>query len=550
MKLHIFQSNKGDCILLESSDGKRILCDGGMATSMRENVRAHLGKLRKNGHALDFVYVSHVDNDHIAGVLQLLEDELEWRVFDHHKQKTKEPKVPRPPKIGGIWHNAFRDQVPKKLQDIERLLAAAAPVLFGTGVPELREVGDAMSNIATGVPEALEVSKLADRKLLGIPTNKLPGVGGRPKLLMVRPNQKTIPVGSMNLTIVGPTADELRNLRTGWHNWIRDHETEVQKIRAEMKTRLDALTNGAAAGSPFDLGDWNGIPDFKGVTIPNVASLVFMVEENGKRLLLTGDAQQDILVKGLEKTKFLRSGVPPPRRAEGSAPWVREERRRGVLPKGIGRPLCVLRERPAREPGPRRTSHRVRFTPGGRRQARARPGRGQPELPLLVQHALGEPRGRHGAHPLRESREACGRSDGAVERTPEGALQPRGRARAERLATRIRPATGEPRPASAIGRARRGGWTAPRVESYPAPARSWLACWLDDGERDRSLRALRLPGLRRRRARRRAGRPLAALLRRALPRRRAGRAAHRGSTHRWVGPDARGPLHRAAGFRR
>ena len=37
------------------------------------------------GATLELVYVSHIDNDHISGVLQLLEDEAEWRVFDLHQ---------------------------------------------------------------------------------------------------------------------------------------------------------------------------------------------------------------------------------------------------------------------------------------------------------------------------------------------------------------------------------------------------------------------------------------------------------------------------------
>jgi len=86
MKLNIFQSDKGDCILLESEDGKRILCDGGMSRSMSKHVAPALGKLRKAKKNIDFAYVSHIDQDHISGVLQLMQDELDWRVFEHQKR--------------------------------------------------------------------------------------------------------------------------------------------------------------------------------------------------------------------------------------------------------------------------------------------------------------------------------------------------------------------------------------------------------------------------------------------------------------------------------
>ena len=124
MKLDIFESQDGDCLLLEGKDGRIILSDGGRSASMCSHVREVLSKLRKAKRKIDVVYVSHVDNDHITGVLQLLQDELDWRIHDH-KVKTglnsKPPAVPRPPEIGTIWHNAFKDQVEKRDAGIDRI---------------------------------------------------------------------------------------------------------------------------------------------------------------------------------------------------------------------------------------------------------------------------------------------------------------------------------------------------------------------------------------------------------------------------------------------
>ncbi len=108
----------------------------------------------------------------------------------------------------------------------------------------------------------------------------------------------------MRFTIVGPGEQELTDLKTGWVNWLRDNKTRVRDLRRELKRRIDEFSNGTP-GSPFDLGGWNGIPDFKHVTAPNVASLMFMVEEDGKRLLLTGDSQQEKILTGLQQTGFL-----------------------------------------------------------------------------------------------------------------------------------------------------------------------------------------------------------------------------------------------------
>jgi hypothetical protein len=312
MKLRIFQSEKGDCLLLEGKTGGRILCDGGMAGSMRKVVRAELAKLRKKKAVIDAAYVSHIDQDHISGVLALLEDELEWRIFDHHKKNGhagfKQPKVPRPPEIRTIWHNAFSAQLDGASGPVQDLLAAAAPALIATREPKLMNVGEELYDIATSIPEAIKVSRLAAPEMLGIPLNKIPGIARPTPLLRIRSTNKAFKIGSMKLTIVGPTKKELDALKAGWNTWLKDNGDTVSKIDKELKKRMDEFSTALTVPAPIDLRDWNGIPDHKGVTAPNIASLMLMVEEDGKRLLLTGDSQQDFILAGLKATGFLASG--------------------------------------------------------------------------------------------------------------------------------------------------------------------------------------------------------------------------------------------------
>jgi hypothetical protein len=310
MKFQIFQSQKGDCILLESSDGRRILCDGGMAESMRTHVRAELSKLRTRKQKIDYVYVSHIDQDHISGALQLLNDELEWRVYDFHKRGggVKKPTIPRPPAIGGIWHNSFQTQIGKNAGPVADLLAAAAPALLATRIPKYADAGEEMYQIATSIPEAIKVSRLASPDILDIPVNKLPGTKGPAPLLMIREEMEPVRLGSLKLQIVGPSKTELTSLRDGWNNWLRSNKDEIKKIDKELKKRIGEFSNSAAVPAPVTLRDWNGIPDYEGVTAPNIASLMFMVHEGEKKALLTGDSQQKIILKGLEQTGYLDSG--------------------------------------------------------------------------------------------------------------------------------------------------------------------------------------------------------------------------------------------------
>jgi hypothetical protein len=331
MKIRIFQSDKGDCLLLEGrSDngqpGPLMLCDGGMGPSMRNFVRAELSKLRDDGRDIDLAYISHIDNDHINGILQLLEDEVDWRVFDFHEadgNPIDEPEAPRPPKINGLLHNSFRDQISKnqgsisglaQANAIEQLLASMAPSFYATADSDLAELADEMTAISLGVPEAIKVSKLISADALDIPLNQPPGVAQLQNLLYAGRPGEQFTLGKMDFTLIGPTENELDDLRDGWNNFLRDNKEKIKELRKELKGRIDALGSSASSQSPFDLRDWNGIPDFKGVTIPNIASLMFMVEEkndNGAKssLLLTGDGQQKFILDGLRRTGFLDDNV-------------------------------------------------------------------------------------------------------------------------------------------------------------------------------------------------------------------------------------------------
>src|SRR4028118_441320 len=101
MKLTVFQSDKGECLLLEGDAGGRILVDGGMRDSYTAHVAPALGKLREKKQTIDVVYVSHIDQDHISGILQMMDDEVDWRIHDYqlkHGNPTHQPPAsPRPP---------------------------------------------------------------------------------------------------------------------------------------------------------------------------------------------------------------------------------------------------------------------------------------------------------------------------------------------------------------------------------------------------------------------------------------------------------------------
>lgn len=305
MKIHLFQSYQGDCLLIEDATGEhRILSDGGTPGAMRDWIAEELGRIADAGAAIDLLYISHIDRDHIGGALELLDLAMQWKVYDHHQSAgdvVERPDLPRPPKIHSIWHNAFRDLIKDNAGAIEDALAASAPMFQASRSPELVQVGYEYAQIANSVDDALRVSRLIKPQLLDVPLNQLaatPAHSG--KLLMARDGLAAEQIGSMRVTILCPTEEELDDLREGWNNWLRDSKNRAtaREIRDEYEEYLEAgrLPDPARL---LDLHSWQGVPGYKGVTVPNVASIVLLVEEGDASLLLTGDSHPDMILKGL-----------------------------------------------------------------------------------------------------------------------------------------------------------------------------------------------------------------------------------------------------------
>ncbi len=304
MKLTVFQSDKGDCLLLQSDDGKHVLVDGGMKTSYQKHVAPALGKLRQAGTQLNLVYLSHIDQDHVAGILQLMDDAIAWRVFDFQRANgnthIQPPTNLRPPEVSAIWHNAFHEQIGQNAGSIADLLAASSKVLAASNSAVFLDLAEEHAELALSQLEAMRLVRRVGAGQLKIPVNS--EFGG--KLMYVRPAAAPIPLGRLTIFIIGPFEEDLKNLRKEWNAWLRTNQKRVRELQ-----RRSAKDEGNLGNEMEQLIRTMEIRaqvfgDREKVTTPNLASLMLYVEEpqnNGgqRRLLLTGDGHWEDILKGL-----------------------------------------------------------------------------------------------------------------------------------------------------------------------------------------------------------------------------------------------------------
>jgi beta-lactamase superfamily II metal-dependent hydrolase len=306
VKLRVFHASDGDCLLLSSSDStpRRILVDGGRRTSYQQNTRAFLGGLRTANERIDIICVSHIDDDHITGILQLVEDEVDWRAFEFQQVDTPgepAPTVARPPEVGEVWHNALFHLVGDQIApSVEGVLESVATVLAGAPSEELQDLASELDDLATGERSSMELSRRLSPEQLGIALN--PRAAG-PLMKRGTPGNaaggEQVTLGKLKISVLGPSDDDIEKLRVGWQKWLDANEKALRELQAEMledEERLGTLSPRIVANPMLDAALGEGL---KKVTAANLASLMLLVEEDVFSVLLTGDGVSQEILDGL-----------------------------------------------------------------------------------------------------------------------------------------------------------------------------------------------------------------------------------------------------------
>lgn len=263
LKLRVVQSRFGDSLILENGSGARkkyILVDGGPSRVYGPYLRGELAKIAAAGGKLDLVVLTHIDNDHVLGLLEFMDD----------LRLQKAAGLPPFIHVDALWHNGFSKILPEAVQRqaeaLEYEVALTPNPDPENPVPE--EPGP------YGYEEGHEL-QLADAEL-GIPRN--PGFPGG--LVTTASAPRRLRAAGMWLWIIGPRAESLERLRELWVGWL---------VRKNL---------------PFAPGEEPVKPD---ESAANLSSIMFLAESRGRRILLTGDGLSTDIVDGLEKAGLLPS---------------------------------------------------------------------------------------------------------------------------------------------------------------------------------------------------------------------------------------------------
>lgn len=259
LKVEMLAAQQGDAVWIEygtRTSVHRVLMDAGTPASAAA-IRDRIARLPESQRRFDLLVVTHIDTDHIGGVLKLLAERPPGLTFDD------------------VWFNGW--------EHIKR-----------AGGSRLGPIdGEIMSTFLTK---------------LGWPWNA--GFDGGPVMVPREgpPPQKRLR-GGLRLTVLSPFERQLSRLRTSWRSvvqaagldphdperWARLLEKIAQKgLRSSLLgARLEV---NALARSVFQ----------SDTAVANGSTIALLAEFEGKSCLISGDAFAPVLVEGIGRLLHAR----------------------------------------------------------------------------------------------------------------------------------------------------------------------------------------------------------------------------------------------------
>ena len=288
--LDVRRARKGDCLLLHFGSKNApglVMIDGGPSDVFAPQLRPRLLTIKQwrglgGGQPLpvDVLMVSHVDDDHIKGILDLT------------RELIAQPEGSRAVRVASLWHNSFDDVIGNTPKELTAALTAqfGAASLDGE-LPDDATVdpgdpGDDEEADAEVVESSLKVlASLEQGHHLRDDAGKLKidlntEFGGK---LILADKEAMDMGGGLTMTVAGPMKPELLQLQKKHDEWLKTLNKKPKPPGAALAAYVDK-------------------------SVPNLSSLVVLARSGGKSILLTGDARGDKILEGLETIGAVEPG--------------------------------------------------------------------------------------------------------------------------------------------------------------------------------------------------------------------------------------------------
>ncbi len=254
--LEALKARHGDCLLLHWGDPDQphlALIDGGPDRTYRQSLKPRLEQLAGGGDlAIELVMLSHIDDDHINGLIDLGNDIKAGQLAARIKL---------------LWFNSLEGLLdgPLPVQDETAALASMRGVFDGGSHPWDSWTEKVLASVGQGQDLDAIAGDLGLDTAMNWPYDRLVMRGVAPP---------GADIDGLTLVPVAPAKAAIEALRKVWKEKRRDVATAAYRDR-----------------SPY-----------------NLSSIVAIAEHAGKSMLLTGDALGSDIIEGLDELGRLDGG--------------------------------------------------------------------------------------------------------------------------------------------------------------------------------------------------------------------------------------------------
>lgn len=249
MTIKFLPAFNGDCILISFKDkdnqNRNILIDGGTPATYPRTLKKVYNDIAER---IDLLIVTHIDDDHIGGIKKLFED-------------TKLDKS----KIKKVWFNS----------------GGLLNHYFGEAEDKSRAVSIVPNDILDMSPKQGNILEA-----------KLDNLDGGEWVKKIIKQGDSVNVFGSKVLVLSPNDKTLKKLNENWQTETDIHVNMSGKVHDDFKIDIADLVN-----RPFkeDAG------------VPNGSSIALLIEYDGVRGLLLGDAYPSVIIEGLRKFGYSES---------------------------------------------------------------------------------------------------------------------------------------------------------------------------------------------------------------------------------------------------
>jgi Metallo-beta-lactamase superfamily len=261
----------GDCIWIEYGEEdtlSRVLIDGGPVGAYPA-LRAEIERLPLDKRTFELLVVTHIDADHIDGIVKLM----------------------RHPELGAkfqeVWFNGWPqlDPLPTLAPTTEDAIDEGRGPVSGSYLDRLLIQDGGACN-----------ARFRKRAVCVADDGALPRVRLG---------------GGLELTLLSPTIEKLRNLRTTWRQAFAklgkepgDADFVQSRLDRDKRFRGD---EGAAPAVPSGLDEAAALAPVLDDAVANGSSIAFVAEYAGQRCALLGDAHAPLIEKSFRRMASARA---------------------------------------------------------------------------------------------------------------------------------------------------------------------------------------------------------------------------------------------------